>query len=418
MTMAVYESLRIDDAERDVLRALGQQVHTLSQRPCEQEKRKLWTAHNDLKTNQPLVFIDPENGWNEIILPESLACTGPLAREWELKLRKQIHWGTVLKDDRVIDDGFEVPHAYTDTGWGLPIRRVGGEHGGSYKMEGALEDYERDFEKLRFPEFVVDHQQSAELLGLAEEVFRDIMPVRRYTMWWWSMGLTWSYIDLRGFEEFLCDFILEPEYLHKTMEFLCQGNLDRIDRMERDGLLTQNTGNHYVGSGGFGFTDEIPTVAEGGVQAAHMWGLLESQETVSISPEAYGEFIFPYHKRLAARFGLNCCCCCEPYEGRWQYLKQLPNLRRVSCSPWSDRSRTEELLGMQYIASHKLLPTPLASKVMDEDLVRSQLREAVEYSKNCVPEFIMKDNNTIGGNPYNASRWVEIAREEIARVHG
>ena len=30
----------------------------------------------------------------------------------------------------------------------------------------------------------------------------------------------------------------------------------------------------------------------------------------------------------------------------------------------------------------------------------------------------MKDNHTLGGNPHNAVRWVEIAREEIERVAG
>jgi len=29
----------------------------------------------------------------------------------------------------------------------------------------------------------------------------------------------------------------------------------------------------------------------------------------------------------------------------------------------------------------------------------------------------MKDNHTLSGNPQNITRWVEIAREEIARVY-
>lgn len=417
--MAYYEGIHITEGDRSILRALAEQVYSLSQRPGEQEKKWLWTAHNDLKTHYPVIFIDPENGWGEIIPQASLCCRDDLARAWEMKLRKQVHWGTVLRDDRVISDSFEVPYAYGDTGWGLKVNRVGGGHGGAYKAESVLADYERDFPRLRFPEIQVDYEQSAALLDMAEQVFEGVMPVRRYNAWWWSLGLTWSYIDLRGFEEFLCDFMLEPEYLHKTMDFLCQGTLDRIDRLERDGLLHQNTGNDYVGSGGFGFTEDILPVPPGQkVTTADMWGFVESQETVAVSPDNYAEFILPYHKRLAERFALNCCCCCEPYDTRWQYLKQLPNLRRISCSPWSKRERTEELLGDRYVASIKLSPTPLASMHMDEDLVRSQLREALEASVNCVPELIMKDNNTLGGNPRNASRWVEIAREEIARLHG
>ena len=55
---------------------------------------------------------------------------------------------------------------------------------------------------------------------------------------------------------------------------------------------------------------------------------------------------------------------------------------------------------------------------MNEDVVRSDCRKAVEQTKGGICEFIMKDNNTLGKNPYNAIRWVEIMREEIARVYG
>ena len=64
------------------------------------------------------------------------------------------------------------------------------------------------------------------------------------------------------------------------------------------------------------------------------------------------------------------------------------------------------------------MPTPLASCHMNEDVVRSDCRKAVEQTKGGICEFIMKDNNTLGKNPYNAIRWVEIMREEIARVYG
>lgn len=83
-------------------------------------------------------------------------------------------------------------------------------------------------------------------------------------------------------------------------------------------------------------------------------------------PDMYGEFIYPYHEKIARRIGLNCYGCCEAFEGRWKYVSKLPNLRRVSCSPWSKRDVAAELLGNRYISSHKLSPTPLASFHMDE----------------------------------------------------
>lgn len=51
---------------------------------------------------------------------------------------------------------------------------------------------------------------------------------------------------------------------------------------------------------------------------------------------------------------------------------------------------------------------------MDEEYVRKEIRKALRCTRDCVPEIIMKDNHTLGKNPKNASRWVEIVREEVA----
>ncbi len=56
--------------DRDILRDLAQQTAELAARPIEQEKRDLWYRHNELQPTRPLVFCDPENGWNEIITPD------------------------------------------------------------------------------------------------------------------------------------------------------------------------------------------------------------------------------------------------------------------------------------------------------------------------------------------------------------
>lgn len=409
---------RISSKDMAVLQKLAGTVAELAARPEQAEKARLWTLHNDLKTSQPLIFCDPENGWDEIITYDSLECEGGLARGWELTLRKRIFWNTVMKDDTVTDNLFEVPYVYTNDGWGLPIQLVGTGREKAYHIQSSLEDYERDFEKVHFPNFTVDDTASEDLMTEAKRVFDGILEVRRYNTWWWSQGLTRWFVDLRGLEEYMVDLVMEPEWVHRMMELLCRGSLEFLDSLEKQGLLMQNIGNHYVGSGGFGFTDQIKPVENGKVTPMDMWGFVESQETVSISPEMYAEFVFPYHKRIAERFAMNCCGCCEPYDLRWKYMRELPRLRRISCSPWSDHKSIPVNLGMNYIASIKLNPAPLALSCMDEKTARAELRSAVENSIGCVPELIMKDTHTLGKNPNNAVRWVEIAREEIDRASG
>lgn len=397
--------------ETERLRALASRVAEIAALPIQKQKAELWTRHNDLKTSQPLVFIDPENGWNECIPASSLLCEDPLARVWEMYLLKQIYWFEVMKDDKVIDSYFDVPFCYSDTGWGVPLGKEGGEHNGAYKVKQAVHDYETDFPKLHFPQIVVDEGESATLLALAQQIFDGILQVRRKATWWWTLGMTWDYINLRGLEDFMCDFLVEPEWVHTTMNFLCDGLLQRLDALQAAGMLPLNTGNSYVGSGGFGYTQELPA-EKAQVTTMDMWGFVESQETSAVSPALYGEFIFPYHKKIAERFGLNCYGCCEAFDPRWEYIRQLPRLRRVSCSPWADWGKIQDLLGRQYIASIKPSPTPLAATNMDEQVVRADIKRAVEASQGCIPEFIMKDNNTLGNNPQNAARWVEIVREE------
>ena len=53
---------------------------------------------------------------------------------------------------------------------------------------------------------------------------------------------------------------------------------------------------------------------------------------------------------------------------------------------------------------------------MDEELVRQKIRHTLAATRGCRLEMIMKDNHTLGGNPAHATRWCQMAREEIARA--
>ncbi|MBE3123457.1 MAG: hypothetical protein IMZ65_01490, partial [Planctomycetes bacterium] len=72
------EDTTVSRADREVLRRLAGRVAELAARPIEEEKRANWYRHNALLPGRPLVFCDPENGWNEIITPDQMQCTGQL----------------------------------------------------------------------------------------------------------------------------------------------------------------------------------------------------------------------------------------------------------------------------------------------------------------------------------------------------
>lgn len=401
----------LSNADRKTLRTLAVRVAELAARPGEREKETLWRKHNALEATRPLIFCDPENGWNEIFPASSLTCEDELVRQWEFTLRKEIFWGEEMNDDRVLRPVFDVSHVCSESDWGMHETRIGGEHGGAYTWDAPLKDY-ADLEHLRFPVITVDWDETNRRLDLARELFAGALDVRLHTQWWWTLGLTQTFAYLRGLTQMMMDFISEPENLHRLMSFLRDGTLARLDFLEQNGLLSLNTGGEYVGSGGFGWL-ESGRIPEGQkVTTRDMWGFGEAQETSGVSPKMFAEFILPYQITILERFKLNCYGCCEPLEKRWEYVRAIPRLRRVSVSPWANIPMMAEMLGSDYIFSLKPSPVPLATADFNEDLVRTELREKLGHLKNCRVEIIMKDNHTIANDPRRVTRWVDIARQE------
>ena len=410
------EEAHISSEDREGLRSLAQEVAFYAARPIEIEKRNLWTRHNDLEPTRPVIFCDPENGWNEIIAEDTLACEGSLARRWEMVLRKEIFWAEQMRDDKVIESCFDIGYTHSEEDWGLHEKQIGGTQGGSYAWERALKD-ERDIDNLHAPLIEIDRDASRAALDLATETLGDILQVRQAGLWWWSMGMTLDLCKLLGLEQTMIAMIDKPDLIHRLMGLLRDGNQQKLDWLENNDLLSTNT-DRYVGSGGFGYTAELPGLGSGPdapVEARHMWGFGESQETVAVSPGMFAELIFPYQLPLLERFGLNCYGCCEPLDARWDTVKTVPRLRRVSVSAWADVKKMAELLQRDYVFSYKPAPADLAVAAIDEETTRRKLRETMAATRGCRLEIIMKDNHTIGRNPQNVIRWARIAMEEADR---
>lgn len=408
----IATDLRISPADRQVLRRLAAQVAELAARPIEQEKRVLWYKLNALEPTRPVVFCDPENGWNEIVTLDQLECEGDLALRWEMTLRKEVFWGAEMCDDRVVQPMFVVPHVYTESDWGMHEKKIGGHAGGSYTWDAPLKSF-GDLDKLHPPIMDVDEEATARVVELAEETLGDLLEVRLQTAWWWTLGMTWTLINLRGLTNFMYDLMDNRDQVHRLMTILRDGHLAKLDFLQENGLLSLNNDGTYVGSGGFGWSRELPQPDFADkVRTIDMWGFGESQETIGVSPKMFAEFIFPYQVPILERFGLNCYGCCEPLDVRWEYVQKVPRLRRVSVSPWANIADMAEKLQDRYVFSMKPRPTDLATSAFDEDKIRADLREALRLTRDCRVEVIMKDNHTINNDPQRVVRWVQIAREE------
>ncbi len=221
-------------------------------------------------------------------------------------------------------------------------------------------------------------------------------------------------------ENMLCAMMDEPEEFHRLMRFITDELLRFLRWQQESGLLLLNNGNDYMGSGSYCFHDgPLAEPISGPVRSVDLWGHLNSQESVGISPRMYRELIFPYYAELAAQFGLLYYGCCEPVNAIWDdCLAHLPNLRKVSISAWCDEEfMAQRLAGSRTIYSRKPSPNFIGvHPAFDADAFRAHIQKTADLTKGCKTEYIFRDIYTLSGNPGKVKEAVRITRELTQRA--
>ncbi|MFW5845400.1 MAG: hypothetical protein ACOCXJ_04155, partial [Planctomycetota bacterium] len=203
-----------------------------------------------------------------------------------------------------------------------------------------------------------------------------------------------------------------------ALERLTSAHLGMLDQLVEQNLLGTNHDSHFVGSGGQGHCDELPAPGfdPERVRPQDLWGQATAQIFSEVSPAMHEEFSLPYDRRWLERFGLACYGCCEPLHRKVDVLRQIPNLRRISMSPWVDVSAGAAAVGRDYVFSRKPNPAIFATDRWDEERVRAGIRADLAAAAGCNVEFIMKDTRTCRKDPARVVSWARICREECERV--
>ena len=217
-----------------------------------------------------------------------------------------------------------------------------------------------------------------------------------------------------GVESALYALVERPDFMHRLAGRMTEGYLSMLDQLEEQGLLCESQSLiHCTGA----YTDELPAPSYNPERprTKDLWTYGLAQMFSSVSPQMFKEFEVDYIKGMCARFGLVYYGCCEPLDRKMDEVRMIPNVRKVSMSPWVDEERGAAGIGRDYVYSRKPNPAFLASDVFEPERVREDLlatRKVCE-KHNCPLEFILKDISTVRYEPERLSQWARVAMEVV-----
>ena len=419
----------LPDNEREYLRGLARRQAGIAALPVMRERREMWTAMNDARPGARPPFVIETWTFDRDFMPGSIfRCETQYGRHLENSFLRNIRHHEILDDDHVCPDTLDMGwHVWSDEyGIEIPVEHVQDSEGVSmgYRFEYPIKDLRDGFAMLKPATFGVDRQGTLEEEQFLTETFGDILPVVRRSGTYGHNGLTQKSIRLMGMETFFMAMYDCPEILHALMALL-RDNAMRLARWaEAEGLLELNNGNQCTCGTCYNFTTLLPKgeARPGHVKLSDMWGVMDSQETVGVSPELFHEFVFPYYRELAAMFGLVYWGCCEPADPIWTTsLSQLPNLKAVSISRWANQPfMADALAGTGIVYSYKPNPNLLGvDVVLNEEAWAAEIRNTLEITacKDIPLEFVVRDVYSMHGNLDKPRRAVEIARGEIDKYY-
>ena len=414
--------MKISTKDKMILRDAAKEYMQVAKSDTMAEIIDAWYAHSRLERKRPMVLFEDGPLKSEYV--DELLCEGEFARSIELDLKRHVWHFNNAKDDHPLMPYYAIK-------WQIPFLHFGGIE---IKEKRATDAYGRhvahmpehpiknlgtDLDLLKPLDFFVDKEKTNEIKDTLNDAFGDILPTVIRGKNVWTMGLTVELIKLISLEDFYMAMYDHPEELHKIMEFLMNEKLRLVKHMEEGDMLTLNNEADYYATGSYGFTEELPQKDfTGHVRTQDLSVLLESQETSTVSPALYEEFVFPYYMEIAKQYGRLYYGCCEPVEKIWHLIKRYPNLAAVSISPWCDQEAMADNIAGDYIYSRKPMPTLVSTEHFDEDAIKNDLEFTVKTAAKCELELIMKDVHSVNFEYNRIGRWVELARDAVEKYYG
>jgi len=414
----IAHEIVVTDHDKEILRSLASRLAEIAALPIHKERAELWRALNDLESSRPMVWIN-EIPWHEMDVDGELTLQtkDAWAQDQERDLRRTLYQWRHLQGDMIVDDFITCPLAIHSTDFGIieDVELALTDDANdivSREFKIQIRDWD-DLEKIKMP--VVTHNEAATEFRFEamSAVYDGIMPVRKmgqthvwYTPWdflvrWW------------GVQEAMMDLVMRPDLVHAGVARVVDAWMVEMDQFESMNLLSLDANNTRIGSGGYGYTRELPgdDYDSEWVKTRNMWGCSNAQIFSEVSPAMRWEFAVEHDLQWMERFGLTYYGCCEPLDQSIDVIKRIPNLRKISTTPWANVPSMVEQVGCDYVLSRKPNPNVFARDSFNPDMARDQLVEFLDASKGCHRELIMKDISTVRYDPKRLWEWADIATE-------
>lgn len=396
-----------------ILRSLAEKVSEISKKPIQDEKRDLWTKNNSLIKTRPLLYLQV-GSWDAMgteVINDKLECTDPLFREIEFKLRYAI-FKDEFGDDEVIEPWVTVDPVFASDDWGFESHNIMPEQkGGAHKLVACIKEME-DIKNFKIPKHEIDIIKTNERYSLIEDAIGDILEVDRgrgTAYMYWGGDISTRLAQLVGLEELMYYLYDRPEWMHEILTFMRDGVLKAQQEAEDAGDFTRTC--HTNQAICYDNVLDNPKANSGGVSRRRLWGFFAAQEFALISPEMHEEFMLNYQIPIMKNFGLTAYGCCEDLTKKIKILKQVPNLRRISVSPWADVGKCAEQIQRDYVLSWRPNPSSTICNDFDPAFIRKTVKEAMEASKGCNVDITLKDVQTLKGEPSRFKEWIKVVRD-------
>jgi len=419
ITIALITKTGRSTMEKDnlILQELAKEVLEISNKPIQNERRELWRKQNSFQNNTPLIYMRAF-AFDEFFDRKLLKCEDAFLRSYEYYLNL-MKFRDTIGDDFIIEPWLTLNATYipsVENRWGVRVSLSEKMHSGdAAKFIPELIE-EEDINRLVSPNHIIDEYTTNLQYKKLQDAIGGLMEIHVsrssiYSMW--NTDISTDLAKLIGLEQYMWYIFDRPQWLHKILAFM------------RDAIIKVH--NQVEASDDFSLADQInqampyskelkdPNPSIKGVKRSEMWWFMASQESTGLSPDMFYEFMLQYQIPIVEKFGLSAYGCCEDLTQKIDYLRKIPNLRRIAVSPYANAEKSAEQIGEDYILSWRPNPSSMISTGLDEEFVRKHMRDNFKIFKKNKNHFdiTLKDVETINNQPENIAKWVKIVRQEI-----